>query len=88
MNTAKQENVFCANCSKMVIFNICEPVFRCGDAYVCSAGCSKERLRYLIDIDPRLSYSHMWPMNKDEILTKTRKEYLPAKKYPLKQSEK
>lgn len=78
-----EEMIICSNCTKLFKLKDCKHIYRCGDTYVCSYICSKERYRELKIIDPGFTRPHIWPIIKSkstntlfnsEIVTKTKKE--------------
>tara|TARA_A100001011_G_scaffold131040_1_gene138104 strand:+ start:5212 stop:5718 length:507 start_codon:yes stop_codon:yes gene_type:complete len=55
---------FCSNCEKVFNLKMSKNIYRCGDTYVCSKNCSRERFRELNNIDPGLTRPHTWPIIK------------------------
>tara|TARA_B110001450_G_scaffold172076_1_gene160531 strand:+ start:86 stop:571 length:486 start_codon:yes stop_codon:yes gene_type:complete len=59
-----QDNIVCSNCEKLFNINSCDNIYLCGDTYLCSYNCSKERYRDLRNLDPGLARPHTWPLLK------------------------
>jgi hypothetical protein len=55
----------CATCSTKSLLNNSTPVYRCGDAYVCSRDCSEIRLEKIMGIDPLLTIPMSWDSEYD-----------------------
>lgn len=69
MSMMNQDSVICSNCTKIFNLKRCEHIYRCGDTYVCSYHCSKERYRELRNLDPGLARPHTWPLLKSTSAT-------------------
>ena len=64
-----QDSIICSNCDKTFNLKRCEHIYRCGDTYVCSYNCSRERYYELRNLDPGLVRPHTWPLAKSTSAT-------------------
>lgn len=92
-----QDNIVCSNCAKLFNINRCDNIYLCGDTYLCSYNCSKERYRDLRNLDPGLARPHTWPLLKStsttslfnyELALKSKKDALSNRNEPIVKNQK
>lgn len=75
----KSQHYVCVNCLSKYYISTSRPLYRCGDAYVCSSLCAQKRLEKIMEIDPLLSSPLLWKEPDYEIYNDSHKNDLLQK---------